>query len=175
MSISHKPKSGSLLTGTEYEASDAHAGYPVFSGARLTKSSTQSVATGTETAITFDGEDYDTDSYHDNSTNNTRLTAPATGYYMVGGSAEVLGLNVSYKYVIVRIRANGTNEDGDGRNRTHSMADAANSAFPSSPFSRVVYLAAGEYVELTLEHNAGASYNVRETTNGTSFWIYRVA
>lgn len=141
-----------------------------FSGCVLTKSATQAITTGTETAVSFDGEVFDTDAYHDNSTNNTRLTAPATGYYHVGGSAELLE-SADTKYLILRIRKGGTNANGDGRARI-----VFPSTTPVNPaFSRIVQLNASEYVEMTVEHNRGSNADIRETTNGTSFWIYRLA
>lgn len=106
-------------------AAAAAASYPAFSGCVLTKSAPQSVNTATETEITFDGEVFDTDNYHDNTTNTTRLTAPATGYYLVGGSAEFASLS-DQKSCILRIRKGGTNNSGDGRSRVFSSTTGAN-------------------------------------------------
>jgi hypothetical protein len=147
------------------------AGYPTFSGASLTKSATQNISSGVQTAISFDGEVYDTDNYHDNVTNNTRLTAPSTGYYLVGGSAEMNGVNTTY-WVITRLRKNGTNEDGDTRSRVYSPQTGA---VLNTPSSRPVYLQAGDYVELVIEQNTGGNVPCRESVNGTSFWIVRIA
>jgi hypothetical protein len=53
-----------------------------FSGAFVTKNATQTISTiNTYFALTFQAETYDTDSYHDNTTNNSRLTVPKAGYY----------------------------------------------------------------------------------------------
>ena len=56
-----------------------------FSGARVTKSASQSLTNVTYTTITFNQEPLDVGGYHDNSTNNTRLTVPSgkTGYFLV--------------------------------------------------------------------------------------------
>src|SRR5687767_11840600 len=49
-----------------------------FSGALVKKSIDQTTADySTSTAVAFDEEEYDIGGYHDNSTNNTRLTVPA--------------------------------------------------------------------------------------------------
>jgi hypothetical protein len=55
-----------------------------FSGARVgfTANSFMTQNVG----MPWDQEDYDTDSYHDNTTNKSRLTAPVTGYYDVGSA-----------------------------------------------------------------------------------------
>lgn len=159
-------------TNPEWAAAAA-ASYPAFSGCMLTKSTTQNIDTATETAISFDGEVFDTDSYHDNSTNNTRLTAPATGYYMAGGSAEINAL-ADQKSYILNIRKGGSNANGDGRHRAFISSPAGSAGLNSNPFSRLVYLEAGQYVELVVTHNNGNTQPVRESSNGTSFWIYRV-
>jgi len=56
-----------------------------FSGARVTKSANQSVAATTYTSVTWNQEPLDVGGYHDNATNNTRLTIPTgkTGYFLV--------------------------------------------------------------------------------------------
>jgi hypothetical protein len=55
---------------------------PTFSGAFVTSNATQTLTTAaTYTALSFQAETYDTNGYHDNSTNNSRLTVPSAGYY----------------------------------------------------------------------------------------------
>ena len=61
--------------------------------ARVTRTSAQSIPHSLNTSLAFDQERYDTAGVHDNTTNNSRLTAPVTGIYAVtaqftwGGSA----------------------------------------------------------------------------------------
>jgi hypothetical protein len=53
-----------------------------FSGAFVTKNATQTISTiNTYFALTFQAETYDVGGYHDNTTNNSRLTVPTAGYY----------------------------------------------------------------------------------------------
>lgn len=56
--------------------------------ARVFKSGNQSIASATPTALTFDSETYDTNTIHDNVTNNSRLTAPIAGKYVVHGTVQ---------------------------------------------------------------------------------------
>lgn len=55
----------------------ASASTPTYVGCRLTKSADQTISNATNTAISFNGEDFDTDGFHDNATNNSRITIPS--------------------------------------------------------------------------------------------------
>ena len=55
---------------------------------RVTKSGNQSINSATATAVTWDTEDYDTDTLHDTSSNTSRLTAAIAGKYIVFGVAQ---------------------------------------------------------------------------------------
>ena len=48
-----------------------------FRGCRLYRASAQSVTTGSAQTLTWDTESFDTDTFHDNSTNNSRITIPS--------------------------------------------------------------------------------------------------
>lgn len=157
-------------TALEFVTASGSSG--IFSGASLTKSAVQSVAQNSEIAITFNGEVYDTDNYHDNSTNPSRLTAPASGWYLVGGSVEISSLN-DQNYMLVRIRKNGSGANGDGRTRL-TNSSSAGGGYLAGHYSRPVNLNTGEYVEITIEHNYGSNRDVRDSSNGTSFWITRL-
>ena len=63
-------------TGLKWAAANA------FSGAFVTSNATQTITTAaTYFALNFQAETYDTNGYHDNTTNNSRLTVPTAGYY----------------------------------------------------------------------------------------------
>lgn len=154
------------------ERSDRPGGSAATSCAILKKSATQSVGSGTNTAITFDGEVVDTDNYHNNTTNNARLTAPADGYYLAGGSVEVGDLT-DQKYFNIAVRKNGvTAEDGAGRTYPHQSAAAA--AIFGTSFMRLLNMSKNDYVELMLFHDKGSTVTVKNSQNGTSFWIIKV-
>ena len=63
----------------------APASGSTFSGCSVYKSSSQTLASNTATVITFNTELFDVDGYHDNSTNNSRMTIPAgkAGYFFL--------------------------------------------------------------------------------------------
>lgn len=141
-------------------------GLPTFSGVSLTKSATQAITQNTSTAVTFNGEDFDTDTYHDNSSDTSRITVPATGYYMVGGSIEMTGM-ADQTFSILRFRKNGTTVL-DGRSRSGYSTTGGNT------YSKIVALTAADYLEMMCEHSDAAA-DVRASADGTSFWAYRVA
>lgn len=63
-------------------------GYPPFRGAKAYNSNTQTMnGSGTNsgnTILTFDSEEFDTDTMHDTSSATSRLTIPITGYWKFG-------------------------------------------------------------------------------------------
>jgi len=50
---------------------------------KVTKSASQTISNNTDTIIIWDQEDYDTDTMHDNVTNNSRITIKTAGKYSV--------------------------------------------------------------------------------------------
>jgi hypothetical protein len=99
---------------------------------------------------TADSEDFDTDSMHDNVTNNGRITIPYTGYYEVGFTGYAIDQSTSGTYgVDFLVYKNGI--PGTGTNmrglavRFPSMP--VNTSFLGSA-SQVLYLTAGDYITL---------------------------
>ena len=82
-----------------------------FAGCRLFKSTGQTIADSTNTALTFDSETYDTNTYHDNSTNTSRITIPSgkAGYYLFVCKWSI-GENAT-GYRQVELRKNGSAVD----------------------------------------------------------------
>jgi len=134
----------------------AAAGGSSFSGARLTKSVGQTLTNNTDTMITWDVETFDVGNYHDNVTNNTRITIPAgkAGYYQVsailsyaaGGTGQRIiqlaknGATFSYNLIV----ENGL---GGGGYQTVTFAD-------------IVYGAVGDYFEIAGLHSQGHNLNI---------------
>lgn len=137
--------------------------FPTFSGARAYHSTTQSVGNSV-TPLNMDSEDFDTDTYHDNSTSNSRLTVPATGYYWASAHAQYATTGV----VIIGLSINGTAVTGSAV--SHPAGDC------KLHTSQVVYMTSGQYLEAWAY--CATTHNVGDTTypeNRNSVSIFRLA
>lgn len=130
-------------------------GTPTFVGAKATRVTTQSIPNATWTAVTFTGEDYDSNAFHDNSTNPSRFTVPAgkTGYYTLKFlvSWDVAGAGDRY----MAFRVNGGTVTGTvaGFYRT--------SIYFNQGAAIDLHLTAGDYVEMMVYQDYGGALDVR--------------
>lgn len=98
--------------------------------------------------IAWDSEYFDTDSYHNNVTNNTRLTIPATGNYLVAATVAIVtvaGNSVSG----IRLLLNGATTLA----QAGGSLDAPNSG--GFTISGAFNFTAGDYIEITHFSNGG--------------------
>lgn len=130
-----------------------------FNGARVYKSSGQSIGT-TLTALSFDTESFDTNTYHDNATNNSRLTVPTTGYYRITG----LVTSDANATTRAQIRVNGTTVIA-AIGGSNIGASTQNGAFIETVYS----LTAADYIELL-----GAFGSTQNTTSGISGTVFEI-
>jgi hypothetical protein len=111
-----------------------------------------SVNSGADGRLPFNTEQNDTDSYHDNVTNNTRLTAATAGYYHISGRAQFQTNATGYRQVGI-VKNNGTHY---GVARVPAVG--ASDTYVSTSAS--MYLNAGDYVEMSASHTAGSAVSV---------------
>ena len=127
---------------------------PAFVGCRLTKTSVQSTSNVTLTTVSWDAETFDTNGFHDNTTNNSRITIPAgkAGKYLVTGTLTWYPNSNGYREV--RVTKNGTaytimsfapTPGGDG----------------GSLISTIMDLGVGDYIELKAEQASGSSIDIK--------------
>ena len=69
---------GQVLTVSGGVPAWATPGGAALVGCSITATGTQSISSSTWTALTYNSESFDTDGFHDNTTNNTRITIPTT-------------------------------------------------------------------------------------------------
>jgi hypothetical protein len=153
----------STATGLKWAAPAAGA---TFVGASVTKNgSAQSISNGAYTAVLYQTENYDTDAFHDTSTNTSRMTIPAgkAGKYLVTAT--------------VTWAANGT---GDRRLGIFKNGSAIVYGFGLPPVqvdetrgnvSGVFNLAVSDYIEIFAFQNSGGSLNLVGPTDNNLFTI----
>ena len=123
-----------------------------FVGASAYFSTNQSISSGTFTAVTWDVENYDTDSIHSTSTNTSRFTIPTgkSGYWRF--TSQIRWANNSSGGRYLQIAKNGT-----GLVYTENEADTR--AFTQS-ITKTLSLTAGDYLELFVLQTSGGSLNI---------------
>lgn len=122
-----------------------------FSGCSLTKSAVQLIPGSTFTPVSFNGEEYDTDGYHDNATNNSRITAPSEGQHRFTGSIA-WATTIEITGVICTLYKNGA-EVISARSRLGPVPAGSDIVLRTS---QDLLLAEGDYVQL-VARNAAAN------------------
>lgn len=131
---------------------------------KAVRTAVQSVAHNTYTALAFNAADeWDTDSFHSTSTNNTRITVPSGlggKYHIIGSVAFAAGADQTR---LMQIRLNGATVIG--------FLQATNGALTAFAASvPIMYqLAAGDYVELVCYQFSGVALNV--TGSLSAHWV----
>jgi hypothetical protein len=163
---------GQVLTADSAEATGmkwaAAAGTPTFVGASAYNSAIQSIANDTFTARNYNTESFDTDAFHDNSTNNTRFTIPTGkgGKYLI--TAAVRFATNSSGRRIVAPRKNGSTYIA---NTQEMGATNISAAEPTIVMTSINELAAGDYIELMVYQNSGGSLNIASTLDQSTLVI----
>jgi len=158
---------GTGLGGTDQTIKGCHDRLDAIMGAgkssvprcRVYPNAAQTIASGSWTAIAFDNEIYDTDTMHDNSTNNTRITATTAGAYHIGCAVEWAAAAGGSRWVA--IRANGSSILSTVK---HSPSDV-------SMVTSVDYaLTAGQYIEMVVKQDSGGDLDV----SSQRFWAHKI-
>jgi len=129
-------------------------------GAKAYNAGTQSLTNNTETAVTFDSEEYDTDGIHSTSSNTERFTIPAgkDGKWRLGALVVFAGNATGQRTAYWKKTVSGptTTYLRGGRN---TLVMASSVDFPLYVETDVV-LAAGDFVFVTAYQNSGGSLNI---------------
>ena len=135
-----------------------------FSGCEVYLTSSYTLPTATLYIVSFTSENYDTDAYHDNSTNPTRLTVPSTGYYLINAGCV---LSATGSQVEIRIRRNGADVK-------HNSEEGSVYSYAFSEAHCVLYMTSGQYLEMTVYHNKGSDATLFSGSYFTWFNIARL-
>lgn len=130
-------------------------------GASVTRTTDQTITTATWTAISFDTVEQDDNSYFAGGS-PTKLTAPATGWYLVTGYVSWDSNTTGIRYT--RLAPNG--DDAEAQNAT--VFGAVNDG--SQSVARGYYLTAGDYLEIHVWHNKGSNEPVNQARLTMTRW-----
>lgn len=135
---------------------------------------TTHTSNGSWQAVAFVSESFDTNSLHDNSTNPSRLTVPATGYYMIFAQIQFASNATGNRGL--RFRKNGATNSGLGGGNFMPAISGASARI--NIHSGPVSLTAGDYVEIEAFQSSGGSLAIEANTVeyelGTWFSITRI-
>ncbi len=141
------------------------AGAASFVGCRVFKNAVQTISNATLTDLTFAAESYDTDGFHDNVTNNERITIPSGkgGKYLLVGVCE-LAPNATGRRQAV-FKKNGTTVIHEAYIEAVSAATIETTLNPVGVFD----LVAGDYVTFQVRQDSGGNLNTNSGTAVVSF------
>lgn len=148
--------------------------YNKFSGARVTKSAGQAIPTGTVTNVTWNTETFDVGGYHDNATNNSRLTIPAgfaDAYYLLQAQLSWTGSTGGYRRFQSIIK-NGFTSDDQGMVHTGPLTNATGALIVN--WSALVAATAGDYFEVECFQDTGSDLSLIQLDENSWFSITRV-
>ena len=130
-----------------------------FVGAKAYKGSGQSVATGTQTLMSWDQSFYDTNSIHDESGQPSRFTVPSgkQGYWLVQCH---IGWNptahtIFHEAVIFKNGATFPNPNST----TTFYGVGSTGRSHQVDISEIMYLSAADYIQFYVQQNSGATVN----------------
>jgi hypothetical protein len=143
----------------------AAAASSAFVGCRAAKNASQSINDSTFTAASFQVEDYDTDSFHDNSTNNSRMTIPSGkgGYYLLVADISFASSGAGTRKIAFRV--NGS----DYRTEMGIQASAGGTS-TEVVLSDIQNLSAGDYIEVMAWQNSGGALNINYDGNNIGWF-----
>lgn len=125
----------------------------------LRRNSGQTISNTTATYIDFNSEDFDVGGIGDPST-NYRIDIKRAGKYLISGYLSQTGLG-DQKSLIIRIVVNGTAEQLNEETQSETNTGTRTSV----SCSKIMELAANDYVELTIYQDSGGDVT---TTSGSS-------
>ena len=157
---------GNVLTVSGGVPAWAAPSTPSFIGVSL-NSAGQTIATGTDTVRNFSSEFFDTDAYHDNSTNNSRITIPSGkgGKYLIIAANVWAPYNGSFRRL--RVRKNGSTLLA-----SYDISSGNGAAGDSYYLSTIKDLVATDYIEVLVRQDSGGNLTSEGGEGYTYFAAY---
>jgi hypothetical protein len=147
---------GQLLTADSTEPTGLKwttvSSSPTFVGCRAYASNDQNVANSTNVIIGFNNENFDSNGFHDNSTNNSRMTIP-TGYagkYLIYANLAHEGGGTSQRVVDIL-------KNGSINTTTYSGQVATGGGIITCTINLMMDLAVGDYIQVQTSQGTGST------------------
>ena len=123
---------------------------PTFVGCRAYASNDQNVANSTNVIIGFNNENFDSNGFHDNSTNNSRMTIPSgyAGKYQVYANLSYEGNTSSNRVVDILKNGSIVATTYSGQSTTNAFTCQINLAMD---------LAVGDYIQVQTSQGSGST------------------
>ena len=159
---------GQVLTAdttvSPYKVKWATASAASFVGC-LVYPSNQNISSGVATTLAYANETFDTDAFHDNSTNNSRITIPSGkgGKYYITVSCQWQDNNSSYREIVVK--KNGTT------NILYTLAVPGSGFNTTNGTSGLASLVAGDYLEVVIRQSSGSTLTVGYSADSSYFGV----
>lgn len=141
---------------------------------KLYRTANASLTTATWTAVQWTGETFDTDTMHDNTTNNTRITFTTAGTYQIVFNALFAASSAGARQIT--IEKNGTTTQGSGTAQLESFTvPSANATNSGHAVTVIAEFAAADYITVFVQQTSGGALNLLGTsaayTSVTARWI----
>lgn len=146
-----------IPTGGIQDGAITAAKLAVVNAARVYNSTAIPIANSTATILPFNSERFDSNSLHDTDTNNSRLTAPISGLYLISLSIDWQA-NTSGRRT-ASIRLNGTTIIANG------IQAPSTDGVCTQTVTTVYLLSAGDYVEARVFQTSGTTLNINVVSN----------
>jgi hypothetical protein len=148
------------------------ASKPVFRGVTAYQTANISIPTGVETAVPYNGEVYDTDGFHDNVTNNTRITIPAgVGYVQIVANVRWFNIWTAGTNQSLRIKQNGASIPGIEVQHAVNPSQRGASKLDVQTTSPVVPCSEGDYFEVFVTQDSGVSQSILGNASNSRVWV----
>lgn len=137
---------------------------------------TQSIPDATWTKIQFNAENYDEKTEFD-STTNYRFTAKEEGYYQVNArTLYTITAAAANDYVSIAIYVNGSIR-AQGNNLAVGTSAANTDIYSNNApnVGDVVYLTAGQYIEIFTYQDSGAARNINQNSEVTYVSVHKLS
>ena len=136
-----------------------------FAGAAVTKNTTQTLSNATYTAVEYQVEDFDTDSFHSTVSNTSRMTIPSGK-----GGKYLITCAVTWKITSTGDRRIGIYKNGSALIYPIGIVPVA--ADDTRISTSVIYnLVANDYIEIFAFQNTGGNLNLAGNANENQFTI----